>query len=77
VVLASDATHLYAHIEQGRIFPVTYNIGDVLEGYATIKRLADSGKHIVPGHDPKVLERYPAAKPGLENWVARLDVEPK
>ena len=77
VVLASDATHLYAHIEEGRVFPVTYNVGDVLEGYATIKQLADSGKHIVPGHDPKVLERYPAAKPGLENWVARLDVEPK
>ena len=33
--------------------------------------------HVVPGHDPLVLERYPAAKPGLEGWVARLDVEPK
>jgi glyoxylase-like metal-dependent hydrolase (beta-lactamase superfamily II) len=77
VVLASDATHLYAHIEQGRVFPVTYNVGDVLEGYATIKRLAESGKHIVPGHDPEVLQRYPAAKPGLEGWVVRLDADPK
>jgi len=24
-----------------------------------------------------VLERYPAARSGLEGWVARLDVEPK
>jgi hypothetical protein len=24
-----------------------------------------------------VLTRYPAAKPGLEGWVARLDAEPK
>jgi hypothetical protein len=31
----------------------------------------------VPGHDPMVLKRYPAAKPGLENWVVRLDAEPK
>jgi hypothetical protein len=31
---------------------------------------------IVPGHDPLVLTRYPAAKTGLEGWVARLDVEP-
>jgi glyoxylase-like metal-dependent hydrolase (beta-lactamase superfamily II) len=77
VVLASDATHLYAHIEQGRVFPVTYNVGDVVEGYATIKRLADSGKHIIPGHDPKVMELFPAAKPALENWVARLDADPK
>jgi hypothetical protein len=24
-----------------------------------------------------VLDRYPPAKPGLEGWVSRLDVEPK
>ncbi len=31
-----------------------------------MKRLADSLGHIVPGHDPEVLKRYPAAAPGLE-----------
>ena len=77
VVLASDASHLYAHIEEGRVFPVTYNIGDVLEGYETIKRLADSPQHIVPGHDPAVTVKYPAARPGLEGMVVRLDVEPR
>ncbi len=76
VVLASDATHLYQHIEEGRIFPVVHNTADVLEGYKTIKRLAASPLHIIPGHDPKVLERFPAARPGLENWVARLDADP-
>ena len=29
-----------------------------------------------PGHDPLVLQRYPAATPGLEGIVVRLDVEP-
>ena len=77
VVLASDATHLYSHIESGRVFPITYNIGEVLEGYDTIKRLAPAASHIVPGHDPLVMQRYPAAKPGLEGWVARLDADPK
>jgi glyoxylase-like metal-dependent hydrolase (beta-lactamase superfamily II) len=77
VVLASDATHLYAHIEQGRVFPIVYSVGDVVEGYATLRRLAASPRHIVPGHDPAVLARYPAAKTGLEGWVGRLDVEPK
>lgn len=76
VMLASDATHLYSHIENGRVFPITYNVGDVLGGYATIKRLATSGRHIIPGHDPMVLQRYPAAKAGLEGWAARLDVDP-
>ena len=77
VVIASDATHLYAHIETGRVFPVTYNVGDVLEGYAAIKKLAPTMHHIVPGHDPLVLTRYPAARPVLEGWVVRLDAEPK
>ena len=77
VVLASDATHLYAHMDEGRIYPVTYNVADVLEGYKTLRRLAGSAGHIVPGHDPKVLRRYPAAAAGLEDWVVRLDVEPK
>ncbi|MEE1554910.1 MAG: N-acyl homoserine lactonase family protein, partial [Alphaproteobacteria bacterium] len=33
--------------------------------------------HIVPGHDPDVLQRYPAPRPELEGIVARLDVAPK
>jgi glyoxylase-like metal-dependent hydrolase (beta-lactamase superfamily II) len=77
VVLASDASHLYGHIDHGRVFPITYCVGDVLEGYATIKKLADSPDHIVPGHDPQVAAIYPGAGPGLDSWVVRLDVEPR
>jgi glyoxylase-like metal-dependent hydrolase (beta-lactamase superfamily II) len=77
VVLASDATHLYQHMDEGRIFPTTYNLAEVLEGYNTLRKLATSPRHIVPGHDPLVTARYPAAKPGLEGWVLRLDAEPK
>jgi glyoxylase-like metal-dependent hydrolase (beta-lactamase superfamily II) len=77
VVLAADATHLYAHIDGGRVFPIVYNVAEVLEGYGTLKKLATSPRHIVPGHDPLVLAHYPAAKPGLENWIARLDAEPR
>jgi glyoxylase-like metal-dependent hydrolase (beta-lactamase superfamily II) len=76
VVLASDASHLYEHIYEERVFPITYNVGDVLEGYATIKKLADSRHHIIPGHDPQVADLYPAAAPGLDKWVMRLDVDP-
>ena len=77
VVLASDATHLYANIEQSRPFPVVHDVGEMLQGYETIRRLASSPQHIIPGHDPLVLQRYPAAGPRLEGIVARLDVEPK
>jgi len=76
VVLASDAAHYYANIEEGRPFPIVYNLGDVFDGYATMRRLASSPRHIVPGHDPLVMQRYPAARPGLEGIAVRLDVEP-
>lgn len=77
VVLASDATHLWEHIETGRVFPLTYSVGEVLEGYSKMKKLAPSMNHIIPGHDPLVTKRFPAAGPGMENWIVRLDVEPK
>jgi glyoxylase-like metal-dependent hydrolase (beta-lactamase superfamily II) len=76
VVLASDASHLYANMDQGRPFPIVHNLADMLEGYGKLRRLASSPDHVVPGHDPLVLRRYPAAKPGLEGIAVRLDVEP-
>ena len=47
------------------MFPTTYNLAEVLEGYETLKRLATSRNHIVPGHDPAVMKIYPAASPQL------------
>jgi glyoxylase-like metal-dependent hydrolase (beta-lactamase superfamily II) len=77
VVVASDACHLYSHMDEGRVFPITYSVADTLEGYKTLRKLASSRHHFVPGHDPDVLKIYPAAKPGMEDWIVRLDVAPK
>jgi glyoxylase-like metal-dependent hydrolase (beta-lactamase superfamily II) len=77
VVLAADCAHLYRHLDEGRVFPTTYNVAEVLEGYRTLTKLAGGASRVVPGHDPAVLKRYPAAKPGLEGFIVRLDVEPK
>jgi len=76
MVLASDCAHYYEHIETGRFFRSVYNIGQMLDGYQTINGLAASSQHIIPGHDPLVMKRYPAASPKLEGIVARLDVDP-
>ena len=76
VVLASDASHFYANFEQMRAYATVYNVGDMLEGFSTVKRLATSPRHVIPGHDPLVLQRYPAPKPALEGIAVRLDVEP-
>lgn len=77
VVLASDASHLYANMEQNRPFPAVYNVGDMIEGYRRAHELADSAQHVVPGHDPAVLTRYPAESRETEGWIVRLDAAPR
>ncbi|MFA6264203.1 MAG: N-acyl homoserine lactonase family protein [Pseudolabrys sp.] len=77
VVLASDVAHFYAHLDQRRVFPITYNVGDVLAGYDKVEALATSKQHVLPGHDPIVLDIYPTARPNMEGWAVRLDADPK
>ena len=77
IVLASDATHLYANMQEVRPFPIVYSVGDMVEGYQKLRELAGDPRHIVPGHDPLVMQRYPVAGPGLEGIAVRLDAEPK
>ena len=76
-MLASDATHFYAHIESRRVFRVLYNQGDMLEGYDTLERLAGAKDRVIPGHDPLVLERYPVASQITTGWAVRVDLPPR
>lgn len=76
VVLASDASHYYEHFENNRCFPLVFHVGEVLEGYARLLALADSPAHVVPGHDPLVMRRYPALSTALAGIAARLDLPP-
>jgi glyoxylase-like metal-dependent hydrolase (beta-lactamase superfamily II) len=73
VVLASDASHYYANMEEKRPFPIVYNVGDMVEGWRRAHALADSPAHVIPGHDPLVMERYLAPAPALRGIVVRLD----
>jgi len=73
VVLASDASHLYANMERGIPYPIAYNVGEVMEGYRRAYALATSREHVIPGHDPLVLARYPSPSAELKNWIVRLD----
>ncbi|TAN48661.1 MAG: N-acyl homoserine lactonase family protein [Betaproteobacteria bacterium] len=73
VVLASDASHYYANMGENRPFPIVYNVGDMMEGWNRLRALAESPEHIIPGHDPEVLARYPAPSESLRGIVARLD----
>lgn len=72
IVLASDATHFYANIEEDRPFSVVTDLRQMYEAFDIVRTLADSPEHIVPGHDPKVMERHPPARAGLEGIAARI-----
>jgi glyoxylase-like metal-dependent hydrolase (beta-lactamase superfamily II) len=75
VVLASDAAHFYENMEATAPFPIVYSAADMVQGYSKMRDLAESNKHIIPGHDPLVMARYPIAKASQED-VIRLDVAP-
>ena len=77
VVLASDCSHFYEHFEKKRAFPTMFNVGEAIDGYGTLHTLAQSPKHIVPGHDPLVMQRYPEASEELKGIAVRLHVDPK
>ena len=59
VVLASDATHYYANIETGNPYSIVVDVAGTIESWRRLRALADGDDHIVPGHDPLVMARYP------------------
>ena len=72
VVLASDATHYYENMDSGRPFPIVHDVGAMLDGFDTLRRLAGPDGVIVPGHDPLVFERHAAADPSLTDIAVRI-----
>jgi glyoxylase-like metal-dependent hydrolase (beta-lactamase superfamily II) len=77
VVLASDAAHYYEHIRSNRLFVAAFHLGDMIDAYRTVEKLAASPDHIIPGHDPLVMRQYPPAAPELEGVIVRLDEPPR
>jgi glyoxylase-like metal-dependent hydrolase (beta-lactamase superfamily II) len=72
VVLASDATHFYANIEEDRPYSFVSDLAQMYGAFDVVRSLADSPAHVVPGHDPLVMQRYPAAKKGLDDVAVRI-----
>jgi glyoxylase-like metal-dependent hydrolase (beta-lactamase superfamily II) len=72
VILASDATHFYRNINENRPFIAVHNLAEMYDAFDLVRSLADDPNLIIPGHDPIVMERFPAAKPGLEGIVVRI-----
>lgn len=73
VVLASDSAVFYEGLETGRPFPPAFHVGEELAGYERLLTLAGSADAIIPGHDVRVMERYP---PAIEGLAWRVDEAP-
>lgn len=73
VVLASDSAVFYEGMVSGRPFPAAFSVGEELAGYRTLMALAGGADRVIPGHDVKVMERYPAVVDGVA-W--RVDGAP-
>jgi glyoxylase-like metal-dependent hydrolase (beta-lactamase superfamily II) len=72
VVLASDATHFYANIEEDRPYSIVSDLAQMYGAFDLALSLADSPAHLVPGHDPLVMQRFPPASKGLEGVAVRI-----
>jgi glyoxylase-like metal-dependent hydrolase (beta-lactamase superfamily II) len=73
VVLASDAVHFYEEYERDRPFAVIADLAEVYEGYDTLRELSGApGSHMVPGHDPAVMQRYPAVEGPARDFAVQI-----
>ncbi len=59
-VLASDALHYYEEMTEDRPFAHVTDVPAMYAGFAWLREQAAVGCEIVAGHDPQVMQRYPA-----------------
>ena len=74
LVLASDAAHFYENYETRNPFPLVVDVEDMLKGYDLLTKLAGERRLVIPGHDPLVRHRFPAAFEDAGADVRRLDL---
>ncbi|MCO5090210.1 N-acyl homoserine lactonase family protein [Bosea sp. (in: a-proteobacteria)] len=76
VVVASDAIHFFENVSSATPFPIFVDLGEYLSGWTKVAALAESGEHIIPGHDPMVMKRYRAPSPELQGLAVKLSEAP-
>ena len=74
VVLAGDAVHLWENIQTRNPFPIVVDMARMLAGFDLLEGLCDGPDHLIPGHDPLILKRFPMA--GDNPNIVRLDLPP-
>ena len=73
LVLASDASHYAANMNEGRPFPIVADVAAMVEGWDRVRGLADDPALVIPGHDPSVMRLYPPASQASTGTIVRVD----
>jgi hypothetical protein len=69
----NDAAHFYENFREDRPLPFLCDLRAVYAGFKRLRQLADRTECVVPGHDPQVIENFPAPSPDLAGLIARPD----
>ena len=73
LVLASDACHYTFLREREEVYPIVFDPAGLIETYARLRALASEDRLVIPGHDPAVMQQFPAAGAALKGVAVRLD----
>jgi glyoxylase-like metal-dependent hydrolase (beta-lactamase superfamily II) len=76
VTLAGDVTSFFDNIRRHRPFVAAVNVSQMLRSYDKVRETVPSLDYLIPGHDPLVMEIYPAPRDDLKGIVAQLDLPP-
>jgi glyoxylase-like metal-dependent hydrolase (beta-lactamase superfamily II) len=60
LLLTSDAIHLHEDLELDRPSAVVADLAAMYRAHERIRELAAAGATVVPGHEPLVMESFPA-----------------
>ena len=76
VLLASDAVHYYEELESDMPFTYVADLPQMYQAFDRISEMSQAGAvaHLVSGHDPATLDRFPATEglpPGLGAVIGR------
>lgn len=73
VVLASDASHFYANVEEDRPYGAVHHLDEMYAAFDALRMLAGPDGVVVPGHDPRVRDRHETL---ADDRIVRLRVRP-
>ena len=71
-VVGSDASHFYDNVCCDSPFSVVTDLRDMYRAFDVMHDLADAPEMIVPGHDPQLMTRYPAAAEDVAEIAVRI-----